>query len=52
MHKSWGLAVFAAAVQVKTGTWDQTTALVMYGLTFILATMILVEQKSSACESS
>ena len=46
------LIVFGWFVQSKSEvTWDQSTAMVAYGLTMIVAIMILVERKGTeACE--
>jgi len=43
------LAVFASVVMNKSSSWDQTAAIVAYGLTGIASLMILVERKSEAC---
>uniref|UniRef100_A0A7C2NY52 MFS transporter n=1 Tax=Schlesneria paludicola TaxID=360056 RepID=A0A7C2NY52_9PLAN len=43
--------VFASVVLHKDGTWDQTTAIVAYGLAGIASLMILVERKSESCAS-
>ncbi|MCI0462732.1 MAG: MFS transporter [Gemmataceae bacterium] len=47
------LVVFVSFVQSGAAvTWDQTAAMVAYGLTLIPAVMVLVEQKVELCESS
>ena len=44
------LAVFISYVQNSSGvTWDQSAAMVAYGLTMIMALMILVEKKNQPC---
>jgi MFS transporter, OPA family, glycerol-3-phosphate transporter len=45
------LIVFASVVMEKSSSWDQTAAIVAYGLTGIAALMILVERKSETCAS-
>jgi sugar phosphate permease len=46
------LAVFASYIGRHAGvTWDQSAAMVMYGLTIITALMILVEKQGEQCES-
>ena len=45
------VAVFASTVRMNSGSLDQTTAMVMYGLTIISTVMILVEHKPQPCES-
>ena len=47
------LAVFASYVrQTHDVTWDQTAAMVSYGLAIVMSLMVLVEIKDNACESS
>jgi sugar phosphate permease len=47
------LTVFASYVRQHDGvSWEQSTAMVAYGLTLIAVIMILVEQKGEGCESS
>ncbi|HUQ72888.1 MAG TPA: MFS transporter [Planctomycetaceae bacterium] len=43
------LAVFVSVVMNKSSSWDQTAAIVAYGLTGIASLMILVERKSESC---
>jgi MFS family permease len=45
------LVVFASVVMQKSSSWDQTAAIVAYGLTGIASVMILVERKSETCAS-
>ncbi|MGE3315511.1 MAG: MFS transporter [Planctomycetaceae bacterium] len=47
------LAVFASLVQSDGDvTWDQSTAMVMFGLTMVAGLMIFVEKKETECELS
>jgi MFS family permease len=46
------LVVFASLVQADDGvTWDQSVAMLMFGLTMVAGLMILVEKKGAECES-
>jgi len=42
------LTVFVSTVRANAGTWDQSAAMVAYGLTMIFALMVLVERKCDA----
>ena len=44
------LTVFAGYLRWSGITWDQTTAMVAYGLTIVFALMVLIEQKEKPCE--
>jgi sugar phosphate permease len=47
------LTVFVSYVEQQNPvTWDQSAAMVMYGLTMITALMVLVERNGELCESS
>jgi len=47
------LTVFVTYLQKNDGvSWDETTAMVAYGLTIIAAVMIFVEREEEACELS
>lgn len=47
------LTVFVMYLQKNDGvSWDETTAMVAYGLTIIAAIMIFVEREEEACELS
>lgn len=45
------LTVFVGLLRKSGVTWDQTTAMVAFGLTIVAALMVLVEQKEEPCES-
>lgn len=45
------VAVFALQASSQTATWDQSAAMVSFGLTSIASLMILVEKKGDECES-
>ncbi len=47
------VAVFASYARMNmVSPWDQSAAIVAYGLTMITALMVLVEVKGESCESS
>lgn len=46
------LTVFIGYARAKSGiTWNESTAMVAFGLTIVFALMVLVEQKEEPCES-
>ena len=46
------LTVFIGYATAKSGiTWNESTAMVAFGLTIVAALMVLVEQKEKPCES-
>lgn len=46
------LTVFIGYAKAKSGiTWNESTAMVAFGLTIVFALMVLVEQKEKPCES-
>ncbi len=45
------LTVFVGYLKKSGITWDQTAAMVSYGLTIVAALMVLIEQKEKLCES-
>ncbi len=46
------LTVFIGYATAQSGiTWNESTAIVAYGLTIVFALMVLVEQKEEPCES-
>lgn len=46
------LTVFIGFARAKSGiTWNESTAMIAFGLTIVAALMVLVEQKEKPCES-
>lgn len=45
------LTVFVGSVRKSGITWDQSAAMVAFGLTIVASLMVLVEQKEEPCES-